>query len=424
MMRSVAWLVFPAVLLVGAFDLCMVAPAHGEPAGVSSTDNTSMNHVGRVHDRVRAARTREQPSLDEEITDLYGRYVEAKDRFQKATNLQYSLDVSVMYQWGSPGGGPPAGQLLLSPSVNWDFPGETPIGSGSLQFAYDFPWYMTGRNAGDVQGKLDLITPVNDFPSNVQSFDQLTFTDVLPGGRASIIVGQFALANFDANQYAGNQQINFIAYPLAQNGSATYPVASLGAYAQVNPITGISFAAGFQDANNVVGKSIQFDTFGDGRYTWFGYGQWNPQFRHLASGQFSFLYYRSPAVPAQASTSGWSVNGVQNLNDTWGLFLRANGASGYTTPVRTSIAGGGAWNDPLKRDRLDQIGLGIVWDHAARPPANPPDARDEWLVEAYWAWTFFRGLQLTPDLQIYIHPALDPGRSSVWLFSLRTLFLF
>jgi len=193
---------------------------------------------------------------------------------------------------------------------------------------------------------------------------------------------------------------------------------------QISPVTGVSVAAGFQDANNVAGKTIQFNTFGDGQYTWFGYGQWNPQFRCLGSSQFSLLYYRSPSVPAQPSTSGWSFNGVQNLNDTWGLFLRANGASGYTTPIQTSIAGGGVWNNPLKRDRLDQIGIGIAWDQAAPPPANPPDARDEWVVEAYWAWTFFKGFQITPDLQFYVHPALNPGQGNARVFSLRGLVLF
>jgi carbohydrate-selective porin OprB len=52
---------------------------------------------------------------------------------------------------------------------------------------------------------------------------------------------------------------------------------------------------------------------------------------------------------------------VQNLNEKWGLFMRANGASGYTTPIKTSIADGGVLNNPLNRDKLDQIGLGIAW---------------------------------------------------------------
>jgi len=94
------------------------------------------------------------------------------------------------------------------------------------------------------------------------------------------------------------------------------------------------------------------------------------------------------------------------------------------SPIKTSIADGGVLNNPLNRDKLDQIGLGIPWGQAARPPTNPVNARDEWVMEAYWAWTFFRGLQITPDVQFYIHPALNPGQSNAWVFSLRSLILF
>jgi carbohydrate-selective porin OprB len=45
-------------------------------------------------------------------------------------------------------------------------------------------------------------------------------------------------------------------------------------------------------------------------------------------------------------------------------------------------------------------------------------------MEAYWAWTFFKGLQITPDVQFYIHPALNPGQSNAWVFTLHTLILF
>ncbi len=412
------------MLYTGAIAASAVRPAHGQSADVDVTESNSMEHIGKLYNRLRATQMREQPSLSEEITDIYSQYVKAKDRFQKATNIQYSLDVSTMYQWGFPEAGPPAGQLLFSPSVNWDFLKNTGLGSGSMQFSYSLPWYMTRQNASEVQSNLNLITPINDFPNNMPAFNQLTFTYVLPRNWLSLVFGQFPISNFDTNQYASNQQINFISYSLAQNGSSTYPVASLGMYAQINPIDEISFAAGFQDANNIAGKTIQFNTFGNGQYTWFVYGQWNPQFKGMGSSQFSFLYYRSPSVPKQPSTSGWSFNGVQNLNDKWGLFMRANGANGYTTPIKTSIAGGGVLNNPLNRDRLDQIGFGIAWDRAAPPPTNPPSARDEGVLEAYWAWTFFKGLQITPDVQFYIHPALKPGQSNAWVFSLRTVLLF
>jgi hypothetical protein len=311
MNRSIIRLVFSVMLCTGAIIASVVTPAHGQLTKVDATDSTSMKHIGKLHDRLRAAQAREQPSLAEEITDIYSQYVKAKDKVQKAANLQYSLDVSAMYQWGFPKAGSPVGQLLFSPSVNWDFLKNTGLGSGSLQFAYNIPWYMTSQNALELQNRLNLITPTNDFPTNMSAFNQLTFTYVLPRNWLSIVAGQFPISNFDTNQYANNQQINFISYPLAQNGSSTYPVASLGAYTQISPINEISLAAGFQDANNIIGKTIQFSSFGNGQYTWFAYGQWNPQFKGLGSSQFSFLYYYSPSVPAQASTRGWSFNGVR-----------------------------------------------------------------------------------------------------------------
>jgi porin len=424
MIRSIIGLAFLLILYAGTITGSVITPACGQPTEVDATDSGSMKHIGKLYDRLRAAQVREQPSLDEEITDIYSQYVKAKNEVQKAASLQYSLDVSATYQWGFPEAGSPAGELLFSTSINWDFLKNTSLGSGSLQFAYNIPWYMTSRNALELQNKLKLITPTNDFPTNMPAFNQLTVTYVPPRNWVSVVVGQFPISNFDTNQYANNQQINFISYPLAQNGSSTYPSASLGIYTQVSPTNEISFAAGFQDANNITGKTIQFSSFGDGQYTWFVYTQWNPQFKRLGSSQFSFLYYRSPSVPEQASTSGWSFNGVQNLNDNWGLFLRANGADGYTTPIKTSIAGGGVLNNPLNRDKLGQIGLGIAWDQAAKPPANPSSARDEWVMEAYWAWTFVKGFQITPDVQLYVHPALNPGQSNVWVFSLRSSILF
>jgi len=45
-------------------------------------------------------------------------------------------------------------------------------------------------------------------------------------------------------------------------------------------------------------------------------------------------------------------------------------------------------------------------------------------MEVYWAWTFFKGLQITPDVQFYIHPALNSGQSNAWVFGLRTVLLF
>src|SRR4030095_13609010 len=130
-----------------------------------------------------------------------------------------------------------------------------------------------------------------------------------------------------------------------------------------------------------------------------------------------------PTTPPQSSPRGGSVNAVQNLNQTWAVFARANGANGFVTPIKNSYALGVAMNNPLKRSSTDQIALAVGLSQAASPPTNPPNARNEKPIEAYWTWTFFGGLLLTPSVQYILDPALNQTRSSVSVLSLRATFM-
>jgi carbohydrate-selective porin OprB len=81
-------------------------------------------------------------------------------------------------------------------------------------------------------------------------------------------------------------------------------------------------------------------------------------------------------------------------------------------------------NNPLKRASTDQIALAVGLSGAASQPTNPPNARNEIPIEAYWTWTFFGGLLLTPAVQYIGHPALNPTQEGSWLVALRLTQLF
>ena len=80
-------------------------------------------------------------------------------------------------------------------------------------------------------------------------------------------------------------------------------------------------------------------------------------------------------------------------------------------------------NDPLRRSPTDQIGVAIGLSDAAGAD-EPAERSNEKVLEAYWNWTFFGGLLLTPDVQSALDPALDPDRDSVWVLSLRATLMF
>lgn len=201
--------------------------------------------IGKVHDKIRA-----QIARDEEArltaAGPYAAYLAGKKALEDA-GVTYEIAATAMVQWGRPRGGPGAFQAILNPNANWDVFDSALIGRGSIQISYNYNNYFYNQTGKSLSSTLDILSSVNDTPSNGYSFTQLTYTHEFPGNWLQITAGQFQVSNFDNNQYAGNQQTGFANYALAQNASQAYISTSVGAYVQINPTETLSFAAGLQD---------------------------------------------------------------------------------------------------------------------------------------------------------------------------------
>jgi hypothetical protein len=216
---------------------------------------------------------------------------------------------------------------------------------------------------------------------------------------------------------------NFVNTALSQNGSQSYIPDSLGGYVQFNPAGDIAIAAGGQNAQNVSGDYIEGNKVGEGAWAWFVYGQWTPTFAFLPSSQssqLSLLVYHQPSVPEQPySSTGWSVNAVQNLNGTWGLFARANHSTGEIAPIATSIAGGVVYNGPFGFAK-DQAGVGLGVNYINESAFVGQSVRaSETVAEAYYNHVLSRFLQVGPDVQVVFNPALYPRAPTAEVFTFR-----
>lgn len=389
---------------------------------LGKSDVSNVGKIGRIHDNIRRARRR--TSLYLEAKEIYGAYSRFRNRLDKDIGLSWSVDLSYLPQWAWSDGGSHSGQFLVTSNVDLRLFESPTVGEGSVQVSYIAARYPTSQSAADISSNIGVITLINDFPEAQNIFGQLTYTHAFPGNRVLLVAGQYPFYNFDGNNYLANQQINFNSYIFAQNGSSTYPVAGVGAFAQVNVTDTIQLAGGFQDARNPSGASISTRAFDKGDYAWFAYAQWTPKFRGPGSAQYSFTYYEVPTIPEQSRSRGWSFNAVQNINDTWAVFARANGASGYTTAIRSSYALGAAMNNPLRRNSQDQIGLAFGYSEAAGQPTNPANAREEKVIEAYWSWGFVGGLVLSPSIQYIIDPSLAPKQQNSWALAIRATLMF
>jgi Carbohydrate-selective porin, OprB family len=409
----------------GSLVLAALAVAANR-ADAQTYDPQGQKLVGRIHDANRAAKKRQELSIGEEVDRAHVRYAKAKKQIEDTAGITFSMEASLMSQWGTPDGGYGAVQTMFTPAVNWDIFSSPTMGDGSLQFHFMSANYLSSTSGTSLGGNIGLISPINNQPTANNQFVQLTYTHGFPGEWLAISVGQYAFSNFDGNAYANDQQVNFIGYSLTQNGSQNYSQAGLGAYAQLNPVREITFAAGFQDANDLSGSYIQFPTLGQGQYAWFGYGAWSPTIEGWGQGSYALLYYNQPAISLQPlASSGLSFSASQPVGDRLGLFVRANTAWQSSFAIQSSIAGGGVLNDPLKRNKQDQIGLAMALNMTNMSLYSGTFVRpSETMLEAYWSWSVFNAILVTPNVQLYLQPALAPSDDVAAVFTIRVTQLF
>jgi hypothetical protein len=411
-----------AVVLSGCFVALANAAAQQAPVEAPAESASSPKMSGRNMRRQEI----EEESFEQRANAVVERYLSVKKQIRTDTGIWYSMATSVMSQWAVPGGGYGAVQAEFTPAVDWHAFYDPAWGSGSFQFSFLSAQYWSGATGVSLAGAIDVNGPINDKPFATNIFSQVTYTHELPGRQAAITLGQYSFANFDSNRYADDQQLSFIANGMTGNISQTYSEGALGAYLHLYPTNQVVLAAGFQDANNPSGSYIQFDTFGEGAYAWFLYGAYNPRISGRGKGHYSLLYYNVPSVPAQPQPSvGFSFNAAQPLGNRLGLFLRANTASGNAISVSSSVSGGAVVGNPLGRDPLDRIGIALAWNQTNTSFYAGTFVRpNETMAELYWAWGLFHHLLLTPDIQIYLQPALAPAQYAAAVFSLRITQLF
>ena len=357
---------------------------------------------------------------------LISEYQQFKNNLNQKYGFDYNVDVSVLGQRTSPSGKNKAVQAYIYPEFSWTT-FDNHYGTGTLNFAYTIIRYGN-HNANDLAGNSGFVTGINDYTNNENQFDELYYTYQLPGNWnwLTFALGQFPLYNFDGTNYDSNQQVNFLNDSLAQNASASYSDAGLGGYVQITPNDEWSFAFGGQDATNVEAPSIRFNHLDENHYTTFGYVAYTPTIKGLGDAEISLLLYNQPAVTEQPqTTNGWSLNLSQNIGEKFSVFARVNEVSGSMEEIRQSWVLGGVYNNPLDRNPLDQIGLAYAYNKIDEAAVGEQIShKAEQVIEAYWAWGIGDMLTITPDVQLYINPALNQKSDYGVVTSLRATVFF
>lgn len=418
-------LLFATVLACGVIFVAKQVTANM----VTDDDATTSDHADKSIKSAKSSRQRvaaNQELRNHNFSNFGQDYTDFKNYLNKKYNFDYAIDVSYMGQRGAPAGEKSAFQTIISPSFTWKT-FQNQYGTGTLSAAYNIVRYG-GSQAERIGNNIGVATAINDFDSKSTAFDELLYSYELGGSWdwLTIAAGQFPIYNFDGSAYDSNQQVNFVNYALSQNATSTYATAGLGTYVQVAPDSNWTIIAGLQDATDIDGESIRFNGLDESHYTTFGSVSYTPNIKGLGTGQYSVLLYNQPGVTEQPqTTNGWSLNMSQDLGEKWAVFGRVNGVSGDVADFKNSYVIGAVYNDPLDRNPLDQIGLAAALNKVNKKALGDQQARsEETVLEAYWAWGVSKWMTLTPDIQLYVKPALNQKSDYASVYTLRATLFF
>ncbi len=357
----------------------------------------------------------------------YDKWLALKKQISDQYNLDLAIDYSFFPQWGTKG--QPVYANVYYPSATWRIFTDTAIGSGHIDVVTSHQAYFSKQDTATQATRLGLINFANDWTRDNFAWSQVTYEHKLPGNLSwlSFTVGQYNLFTFDPNQYAANAQTSFINYSFAQDATQTFPNAGLGAYGQVKTPDGqFNFAGGVQGATDLNGGRLTTQGFDQGKLVNWGNAQWTPKFEGFGAGIYSLLVYDQPLVPFVSGHSvGTSFSMSQELSEKYGVFLRLNNATGADIPIRRSYAWGGVWNNPIGRNKSDQLGVAAGWNKTNHDLTGYAGTRDgEWVSEVFYKATIFKGMHITPDVQVFWTPALASKGGPEAVFTVRTTVSF
>jgi hypothetical protein len=362
-----------------------------------------------------------------ELDQGYDRYLDLKKGISDKYNLDFSLDFSYIPQFGT--SGHPVHMVTYYPSLTWRPFTDTRFGSGEFNITTGYQNYFSKTNNSKQSAELNLITFANDWTSDNDTWSTLAYTHTLPGGMKwlSVTVGQYNLFSFDPNEYASNAQTSFLSYSFAQDATQTFPNAGFGGYLSVKTPDGhFNVSGGAQDATDPNGGTLTARGYEHGSVLGWGNAQWTPTIAGLGAGIYSLLVYYQPSIPNLSSaTTGISFSASQQLGPKYGAFVRANNATGSVFSIRTSLNLGGVWNDPVERNSGDQAGLAFGWNRTNHHVVGQEGVREgEWVTEAFYKYTIFKGLNFTPDVQLFWNPALNQKADPEAVFTVRLTSFF
>jgi porin len=202
------------------------------------------------------------------------------------------------------------------------------------------------------------------------------------------------------------------------------PSQGLGAVMGWSPVERYYMVAGVYDANGDPGdpKDMFNTAFDESEFFKSLELGWFSSYEKRYLDKVNVTFWHVDEKEDAGVDDGWGVaaSAAIFIKDKWMPFLRLGYSDGGGTLYDRSASAGIGRYFPGNNDLF---GLGINWGRPAKDLFGS-DIGDEYTAELFYRLQFSPNLSITPSLQLLIDPALNQEDDEVWVFGVRTRFVF
>ena len=245
-------------------------------------------------------------------------------------------------------------------------------------------------------------------------------------GRVEIIAGLIDTTDWVDLYALASPWTGFSNYAMATGGASigVPDDGALGAYVNAMITDNVYVIAGLADANADSTDPFEgFDTFfSDHEYfKSVELGWTSSQERFYFDNTHITAWHVDEREDAGVS-DGWGVNFsyAHAIGNKWTPFLRAGYADDGGTLLQKTVSAGLGYH---LKDDVSLIGFGANWGQPNEDTFGS-GLHDQYSFELFSRFQVTQNLQVTPDIQMIINPALNPDEDTVWIGGVRARISF
>ncbi len=303
----------------------------------------------------------------------------------------------------------------------WHLVDSASLGDGTLGFVYRDRNVWAPLTGNELAADVGLPWGINNSGSaGYNRFNQVWWQQSLMDGKLIIQAGKIdQTTHFNTNRVASSDGRDFMMQSLVYSQTIAFPANGLGFNVRYWPDPHLYVDAGLADANGDPDRkpNDSIDSFLEGHYFEAFEVGFVPDMKTispaLGEGTYRLMGWHTAEASNHGAGAGVALSADQELPNQMVPFMRVGYCPAGAGRTSTEVDWGVVSVAPFERS-TDRLGFGASW---AKPTA--PSTGNQFAFEFFYRAQAVDGLQITPDVEFVVDPALNPNSNFQAVFGIR-----